>query len=183
MSAEFHVEHGKLGDQLATIEDDSAAGAQARARLGEALVRGVGRMFRTTGLQIGYRYENSPICVDDGTPPDPDNPEAFVPSTRPGARAPHAWIGEGRSMLDLYGRGFVLLRLGADAPDASALAAAAATRKVPLTTIAVTAPDAVQLYQYRLILVRPDGHVGWRANEMPSDPVAVIDKVRGAVDP
>jgi 2-polyprenyl-6-methoxyphenol hydroxylase-like FAD-dependent oxidoreductase len=182
MSAEFHLEHRKLGDELATIEDNSAAGVQARARLGEALVRGVGRMFRTTGLQIGYRYENSPICVDDGTPPDPDDPEAFVPSTRPGARAPHAWIGEGRSMLDLYGRGFVLLRLGADAPDASALAAAAAARKVPLTTIAVTAPDAVHLYQ-RLILVRPDGHVGWRANETPSDPVAVIDKVRGAVDP
>ena len=86
-------------------------------------------------------------------------------------------------MLDLYGRGFVLLRLGADAPDASSLAAAAAARKVPLTTIAVSAPHVVHLYQRRLVLVRPDGHVDWRANEMPSDPVAVIDKVRGAIDP
>jgi energy-coupling factor transporter ATP-binding protein EcfA2 len=25
--------------------------------------RGVGRMFRTTGLQLGYCYENSPICL------------------------------------------------------------------------------------------------------------------------
>jgi 2-polyprenyl-6-methoxyphenol hydroxylase-like FAD-dependent oxidoreductase len=183
MSAEFYVDHGKLGDELATIENDNAAGALARARMGEALVRGVGRMFRTTGLQIGYRYENSPICVDDGTPPGADDPEVFVPSTRPGSRAPHAWIGDGRSMLDLYGTAFVLLRLGAGAPDASALEAAAAVRNVPLTIIAVTEPDAVRLYQRRLVLVRPDGHVAWRADAMPSDPAAVIDTVRGAANP
>jgi 2-polyprenyl-6-methoxyphenol hydroxylase-like FAD-dependent oxidoreductase len=183
MSAEFYVEHGKLGDELATIENDTAAGALARARVGEALVRGVGRMFRTTGLQIGYRYENSPICVDDGTPPGADDPEVFVPSTRLGSRAPHAWIGDGRSMLDLYGTAFVLLRLGAGAPDASALEAAAAVRNVPLTIIAVTEPDAVRLYQRRLVLVRPDGHVAWRADAMPSDPAAVIDIVRGAANP
>lgn len=180
MSAEFYVEHGKLGDELAAIEDDSAAGAQARTRVGEVLVRGIGRMFRTTGLQIGYRYENSPICVADGTPPYADDPEVFVPSARPGSRAPHAWIGNGRSMLDLYGHGFALLRLGAGAPDASALEAAAAARGVPLRTITVTEPEAVQLYEHRLVLVRPDGHVAWRADAMPSDPGVLIDKVRGA---
>ena len=180
MSAEFYLEHGKLGDELAMIEDDSAAGAQARERLGEALVRGVGRMFRTTGLQIGYRYEDSPICVDDGTPPPTDDPDVFVPSARPGSRAPHAWIGKGRSMLDLYGTGLVLLRLGARAPDASALEAAAASRKVPLTTVALTEPKIEELYERRLVLVRPDGHVAWRDDAPPPDPRAVIDRLRGA---
>ena len=180
MSAEFYLEHGKLNDELATIEDDSDAGAQARARLGEALVRGVGGRFRTTGLQIGYRYEDSPICVDDGTPTTTDDPDVFVPSARPGSRAPHAWIGEGRSMLDLYGTGFVLLRLGARAPDASALEAAAAARKVPLTTVALTDPEVEELYERRLVLVRPDGHVAWRDDAPPPDPLAVIDRVRGA---
>ncbi len=180
LTAEFYREHEKFGDGLASIEEDSVAGAQARARIGEALVRGVGRMFRTTGLQIGYRYEDSPICVPDGTPPDPDDPEHFVPSARPGSRAPHLWLGDGRSILDLFGHGFVLLRLGADAPAAAALETAAAERRVPLKTVAVASADAAQLYGRRLVLVRPDGHVAWRADEVPPDAGAVIDKARGA---
>jgi 2-polyprenyl-6-methoxyphenol hydroxylase-like FAD-dependent oxidoreductase len=183
MSAEFYVEHGKFGDELSAIEVVGAEGVLARERVGEALIRSVGRMFRTTGLQIGYRYENSPICIDDGTPPTPDDPEIFVPSARPGSRAPHAWIGEGRSMLDLYGGGFVLLRLGAGAPDASAFEAAAAACRLPLKTVAVTEPEVARLYERRLVLVRPDGHVAWRADAMPSQPSAVIDKVRGAPAP
>lgn len=99
--------------------------------------------------------------MPDGTPPERDDPEAFVPSTRPGARAPHAWIVDGRSTLDLYGRGFVLLRLGADAPDASAFVAVEAARGEPLDVVRVEEP-AAELYQRRLVLVRPDGHVAWR---------------------
>jgi 2-polyprenyl-6-methoxyphenol hydroxylase-like FAD-dependent oxidoreductase len=180
MAAEFYFEHEKFADRLAAIEDDSPAGAQLRQHVGEALVRGVGRMFRTVGLQIGYRYEDSPICVPDGTPPERDHPEDFVPSARPGSRAPHLWLDQGRSSLDLYGRGFVLLRLGADGPDTSAFEAAAAARRMPLKTVVVREPSAAQLHQRHLVLVRPDGHVAWRADRVPADPVAVIDKVRGA---
>ncbi len=181
MTAEFYREHEKFGDEIEAIEEDTPSGAQLRERMGQALLRGVGRMFRTIGLQIGYRYEDSPICLPDGTPPDPDDPEDFVPSARPGSRAPHAWLGDGRSILDLYGRGFVLLRLGADAPDVSALEAAAAERGVPFKIVAVTDSEALQLYQRRLVLVRPDGHVAWRADEAPANAAAVIDQVRGAV--
>jgi hypothetical protein len=180
MAAEFYLEHEKFGDQLAAIEDDSPEGALLRQRLGEALVKGIGRMFRTTGLQIGYRYEHSPICVDDGSPPYPDDAEEAIPSSRPGSRAPHAWLGDGRSMLDLYGRGFVLLRLAARAPDVSALEAQAAARGVPLEAVCVNEPDATRIYERRLVLVRPDGHVAWRADEVPANAAAIIDTVRGA---
>jgi hypothetical protein len=30
------------------------------------------------------------------------------------------------------------------------------------------------------VLVRPDGHVAWRGDDAPADPLAVIDLVRGA---
>ena len=132
------------------------------------------------GLQIGYRYEDSPICVTDGTPSYPDEPGDFIASARPGSRAPHVWLGDGRSTLDFYGRGFVLLRLGTNSLDVSAIEAAAAARRVPLETITVTEPDVTELYQHRLVLVRPDGHVAWRANEPPPNPGALIDNVRGA---
>src|SRR5262249_55622624 len=134
---------------------------------------------RTAGLQIGYRYEDSPICVPDDTPPERDDPEELIPSTRPGARAPHAWLADGRSMLDLYGRGFVLLRLGVDAPDASTLAAAAAARRVPLEVVDVSEAAVADLYGRRLLLVRPDGHVAWRGDAVPANPREVIDRARG----
>jgi 2-polyprenyl-6-methoxyphenol hydroxylase-like FAD-dependent oxidoreductase len=183
MAAEFYLAHEKFGDGLATIEENTAAAAELRRRVGEALVRGVGRMFRTIGLQLGYRYEDSPICLPDGTPPCPDDPEDFVPSARPGSRAPHLRLADGRSILDLYGRGFVLLRLGTHAPEGSALEAAAAVRRVPLATVALAEPEAARLYEYPLVLVRPDGHVAWRGDKVPADAAAVIDHVRGAGAP
>jgi hypothetical protein len=109
----------------------------------------------------------------------------FVPSARPGTRAPHAWMSEAgldekRSTLDLFGSNrFVLLRLGAEPPEAGRLADAAATRGMPLTVIDLANPKLLDLYQRRLVLVRPDGHVAWRGDAPPADCAAVLDCVRG----
>jgi hypothetical protein len=151
-----------------------------RQHLGEALVRDVGRMFCTTGLQLGYRYENSPICVPDGTSPGPDDAKEYIPSARPGSRAPHVWLGDGRSIIDLYGGGFVLLRLGADPTDVSAFESAANSRKLPFKSMVVAGSGAWELYARRLVLIRPDGHVAWRGDQMPPTPGDVLDRVRGA---
>ena len=48
-------------------------------------------------IKLQYCYDDSPICVPDGTPPAPMDPARFVPSTRPGTRAPHAWL-DGRAL-------------------------------------------------------------------------------------
>jgi hypothetical protein len=130
-------------------------------------------------LKLQYCYENSPICVLDGSAPEPDTPK-FEPSTRPGARAPHAWLADGRSTIDLYGDGFVLVRTGADAPDAARLLDAATARRVPLTDITINDAAIAALYARKLVLMRPDGHVAWRGDECPVDAGAVIDRVRGA---
>jgi hypothetical protein len=62
----------------------------------------------SNGYHLGYRYDHSPIVWPDGTPAPPLEGQTYTQMARPGARAPHAWIGEGRSTLDLFGRGFVL---------------------------------------------------------------------------
>jgi hypothetical protein len=93
------------------------------------------------------------------------------------------WLADGRSTLDLYGRGFVLLRLGADAPAGGALQRAARERRVPLEVVAIEAPEVLQAYERRLVLVRPDGHVAWRADAEPADADAIIDRVRGVLPP
>jgi 2-polyprenyl-6-methoxyphenol hydroxylase-like FAD-dependent oxidoreductase len=179
-TSEFHLAHGKFGESFAAIDGDSPEGRALRERLGKDLVRDVGAMFRTIGLQVGYRYENSPVVVPDGTPAPPDDAENYIASARPGSRAPHVAIEDGRSALDLFGHGFVLLRFGDDAPDGAGLAGAAKLRGVPLRIATMAGPEAAALYERKLVLVRPDGHVAWRGDAEPSDALAVIDRVRGA---
>jgi hypothetical protein len=74
----------------------------------------------------------------------------------------------------------VLLRLGASAPDSTAMDAAFARRGVPLTVATIADAGICELYERRLVLVRPDGHVAWRGDIMPDDALAVVDCVRGA---
>jgi 2-polyprenyl-6-methoxyphenol hydroxylase-like FAD-dependent oxidoreductase len=178
MAAEFYLAHGEFAGGIAAIEDDGEEGRQLRQRLGESLARDVGRMFRTAGLQLGYRYENSPICIGDNTPPSPDDPEAYVPSARPGSRAPHAVLADSHSTLDLFGRSFVLMRFG-DAPT-DAFENAAKARRVPLNVVNIAELAIAKLYESKLVLVRPDGHVAWRGDAIPTETGALIDAVRGS---
>jgi aromatic ring hydroxylase-like protein len=103
----------------------------------------------------------------------------FIPSCRSGARAPHAWIDESSSTLDLFGDGFVLLRFDPTA-DASSLIAAAGACHVPFKVVDIDKCEIAALYDRKLVLVRPDGHVAWREDACPSDAFALIDRVRGA---
>ena len=103
-----------------------------------------------------------------------------MPSARPGTRAPHAWLGDDRSTLDLFGGGFVLLRLGYDSAGDSALLAAARSRRVPLAVVDIADAAVAALYQCRFALVRPDGHVAWRGDALPGDVLGLVDRVRGA---
>ena len=176
----YFESHRDFERGIEAIEDATPEGDEIRQRVGEQLLRDIARMFRTLGVQLGYRYDPSPICVPDGTPPPVDEPETYLPTARPGSRAPHVWLDDGRSTLDLFGRGFVLLRLGPEAPDPSLLLGTATERKMPLQVVTLHEPEVLERYDRRLVLVRPDGHVAWRGNEMPADVGALVDRVRGA---
>jgi 2-polyprenyl-6-methoxyphenol hydroxylase-like FAD-dependent oxidoreductase len=160
--------------------DDTPQGAAARARLGRAFSAAMRREWFTLGVHLGYRYEDSPVCWPDGTPAPPDDPRSYAPTARPGHRAPHAWLADGRSTLDLFGRGFVLLGFGADAAAGEPLLAAARQRGVPVEFVRIDEAQIAALYARKFVLVRPDGHVAWRDDRMPSDPMRAIDVVRGA---
>lgn len=102
-------------------------------------------------------------------------------TSAPGARAPHVWLKDGRSTLDWFGRGFVLLQLGPDAPAAEAFEAAARQAGLPLEVVRCNEEAVAARYRWPLVLVRPDGHVAWRGNAWPQDgTAALIDRVRGA---
>ena len=164
------------------IAEDSPQGARARRAMGEAIVQAQTRKFVTDGIALGYRYEPSPICWPDGSPAPPDSVSEYHPTTRPGSRAPHAWLGDDHSIIDMFGRGFTLLRFGETAPDTQSMAQGFARRRVPLSVTTILDPAIGQLYERRLVLVRPDGHVAWRSDDLPADPLALADRVRGADD-
>ena len=158
-------------------DKDSAEGERQRKEFA-ALGSGVIKYSVNEFEKNVYGYENSPICVAEDAPAVA--PESNTQSARPGMRAPHAWIGEGRSTLDLFGDGFTLLRLGTPPVDGAGLMDAAAARGVPMTEIDIDDAAIAGLYETRLVLVRPDDHVAWRGDICPSDPMAMIDRVRGA---
>ena len=180
MATKYYEGQAAFREGLEEIDNPTAAGEEVRAKMGAQLLAHVARMFSTIGLQIGYVYASSPICVSDNTPAPADDPASYQPSTWPGSRAPHVFLSDGRSTLDLFGRGFVLLRLGNEAPDTKSLEANAAERGVPLQTVALNEPAVVKAYERHLVLVRPDGHVAWRGNEVPQNPRGLIDRVCGA---
>ncbi|MEA2945747.1 MAG: hypothetical protein QOI40_1077 [Alphaproteobacteria bacterium] len=176
-----------LGRMLATrdrrpppeIFQAGPAGDVARADYGQWFTQIMRHEWFTIGFHLGYRYDASPIIWPDGTPAPPLESATYTQTARPGARAPHAWLPDGCSTLDLFGRGFTLLRLGADAPRGESITQAAAQAGVPLDVIDLDLPEVTALYQNRLVLVRPDGHVAWRADTEPADASALIDVVRG----
>ena len=72
------------------------------------------------------------------------------------------------------------MRLGPNAPGAQSIAAAAAARGVPLRIVELPQEDVLRRYERKLVLVRPDGHVAWRADEPPADAGELIETIRGA---
>ena len=167
-----------------TITDDSPDGERARGRLAEALKgrRGAGNERLHESVKLGYRYEGSPVICPEREMAMAKK-ETFQQLCWSGARAPHAWISEGHSTLDLFGDGFVLLRFGKNSVAGNKIVDAAAARGVPLTVHDINNGKIAELYERELVLVRPDGHVAWRGDVCPDDALALIDQVRGAATP
>ena len=161
------------------IFQPGAASDAARKEYGDWFAAIMRHEWFANGVMLGYRYDNSPIVWPDGTPTPPDPSHPYIQTARPGARAPHVWLRDGRSTLDLFGRGFVLLGLGTNPPSTARIEQAARQRRVPLERIEIDEPEVLAAYERRLVLVRPDGHVAWRADEAPADAEALIDVIRG----
>jgi 2-polyprenyl-6-methoxyphenol hydroxylase-like FAD-dependent oxidoreductase len=174
----------KLASDVATIEvpealeQDTDEGARARAVLGRHL-SGFTEEFASLGIQLGARYDASPLIVADGTNPPPDSAVDYVPTACPGGRAPHVWLDDGASIHDRFGKWFTLLKFGTADTDTASFEAAASAQNVPLDIVDIPEPAARDLYQCRFALIRPDHHVAWRGDALPADAAALIRQVSG----
>ncbi|TAL79906.1 MAG: hypothetical protein EPN76_01075 [Burkholderiaceae bacterium] len=163
------------------LEDDSASGRAARQCVGSHLNFHAHKEFVIPGLQLGTRYEGSPLVCTEASAPPPDTANLYLPVGRPGHRAPHVWLSDGSSLYDHFGCGFTLLRLGSAARDpAPKLADVSAS--YPVTSVAIASDEARDLYEADYILVRPDQHIAWRGNQAGPELGRALDKSLGVVE-
>ncbi len=174
----------KLASDVATIqvpaalEEETAEGQKARADLGRHL-SGFTEEFASLGIQLGARYDASPLIANDGSEPPPDSPVEYVPTACPGGRAPHLWLNDGASIHDRFGKWFTLVKFGSASTDTAAFAAAAEALDVPLDIVDVAEKAARDLYACTFALIRPDHHVAWRGDSPPADTEALMRQVSG----
>ena len=136
--------------------------------------------FHSLGLVLGYHYAGSPIVSTEDTPTPAERVEHYEPSGRPGARLPHTWLPDGRSLYDTLGPDHTLLRLDPSA-DPAPFARAAAARHMPLAIVNLHRTPPAEPYGAPFVLVRPDQHIAWRG--APTEPGAVLDRSRGSRQP
>jgi FAD binding domain len=174
--------HAVLGNQLWVegIEDSGEIGARVREEIGARIQRAKVREFNTLGVVLGYRYDDSPVIIGDGTAAPALDFRNYVPSARPGGLTPHAWLDDGSSLYDHFGQGFTLLASReAQVEDIDRAQRAARDTGIPLTIYRLDRPAIADLYQARYALIRPDQHVAWRGDIWPTHAERLLERVAG----
>lgn len=102
---------------LAACRAEDAEGAKRRREL-ETAIELKNYEFNAHGVELDQRYSSTAV-IEDGRPEEtgPGDPELYHrPTTRPGAKLPHAWLidagGHRLSTLDLVGKGDFTLVTG-----------------------------------------------------------------------
>jgi len=183
---------------LNVLYEPGVAGDERRRALREAIELS-NYQFNAHGIELGYRYRSA-VISDDPTPesdPQRDPQLYYTPTTRPGARVPHARLERAAaplSSLDLVDPlGFaVLTGVGGHVwrPAAEQIAA----RTGVAVTVHVIGERGALTDPYRdwaarneidttgCVLVRPDGHVAWRTTtSRPDGAQALSDAVDRAL--
>lgn len=127
-----------------------------------------GRAGSRLGIDLGIEYPKGAV-VADGTDPVPRNDPIndYPPNGRPGSRAPHFQLEDGRSVLDLFGKGFVFLAAETPPPESAKYRSQVMPRNSPFAaTYGVDSGGGV--------LVRPDGYVAARWRNLP--PTGAIEQ-------
>jgi putative polyketide hydroxylase len=173
----------RIWDILASVAESDSDGVRDGAR--EQLDH-----ISSEGRALGFRYTSSAV-VSDGSPAPPFSTQSYHPAAHPGCRAPHVWLvsnGTRVSTLDLLDRNLVLIT---SAPGDSWRAAVKTLQPsirsyLELFTVGTEGhlqdPAETWLDHYGLerggaVLVRPDGHVAWRAPTRPQDPAVALAAV------
>lgn len=182
VAASRHASAGRRkwrGEWRPEIRDASPEGEAARRHLAAVADVEQRKTNEMIGAELGYRYAGSSLIVDEDGSAQDAGFMAYAPSTWPGFRLPHTWLDDGTPIQDRIGSGYTLLVLGGASVDPRPLGEAFAAIGAPFETLTLPDADPRAVYGRDLLLVRPDLHVAWRGNALPSDPGALARRVTG----
>ncbi|KMS77381.1 2,4-dichlorophenol 6-monooxygenase [Streptomyces viridochromogenes] len=171
----------QLWANIAARKDATEAASKQRAALREAIAFKVYE-FNAHGVDLNQRYTSAAV-VPDGTPDagTARDPELHhQPTSRPGAKLPHAWITSGTrtlSTLDTVGKGRFTLLTGI---GGEAWVRAAAAQPLDVATVVVGPGQEYEdpygdwaglsgISDAGALLVRPDGYVAFRHADAAGD--------------
>lgn len=178
-------------------KDNTAEGAAKRQAI-QAAMEIKNYEFNAHGVELGQHYDSSAIVGDGTTKPEPArDPELYYEaSTHPGGRLPHAWVGDSSRKLsthDLAPYGQFTLITGSTGEDWGSAAQKVSDQLGVTVSAVVIGPgqDITDLYfdwaklrgvaEDGAVLVRPDKHIGWRADRLPSDPEGALHAAVSAI--
>jgi hypothetical protein len=160
------------------IGQDSDDGRAHRAAVAEFFTTNNAENL-SLGIELDVRYGDSPIvCATDGEEPPWDR-RTFVPTVRPGHRAPNVVVADRETLFDRFGPDYTLVDAVSGPSDAKRLLDEAELAGVPVRHLMLDDPRLCQLYAHKLVLVRPDLHIAWSGTAV-TDPADVIARARGA---
>jgi 2-polyprenyl-6-methoxyphenol hydroxylase-like FAD-dependent oxidoreductase len=160
------------------IGQDSDEGNAHRAAVAAFLTANNGENT-SIGIELDVRYDNSPIVCTPDTEAPPWDRRTFVPTVRPGHRAPNVVVDDGETLFDQFGPGYTLVDAIGGPSDGKRLVDEADLVGLPIRHVTLDNPRLRQLYRHHLVLVRPDLHIGWSGTTV-TNPTDVIARVRGA---
>ncbi|MEU1593245.1 FAD-dependent monooxygenase [Streptomyces sp. NPDC005708] len=186
-----------IAEGLAALRDGTPEGAKKRRLLEEA-VQLKNYEFNAHGVEFNQRYASGAVVPDGG--PDEHwsgDPELVArPTTRPGAKLPHAWLvgsgGERISTLDVVGQGVFTVLTGLSGGSWEAAAEACRDELgVPLRFVCIGEAGCRDAYgewsrvaemdEGGVLLVRPDGYVAWRRATGPETEESAREELLGAL--
>lgn len=141
-------------------------------------------------MEFGQLYRSTAVLGAGAELPPALRPDQW--RGQPGTRMPHLWVtraGRRISTLDLLDGGWVLL--AADGGWRAAALRSGGLLGIPLGCLLLRAElaeeeaaafgRALGLDATGACLVRPDGHIAWRAADLPEDPVGVLTEALAQV--
>lgn len=146
------------------------------------------------GLELGTIYISNAVIPDGSTPPAvEDSYTDYVPSGHPGARAPHVWLdrdGERLSTIDLVGPEFSLIAgsqgqdwegIAENVGEATGLALQCHVIGDRLIDVEGKFNERFGIGDTGAVLVRPDGFIAWRAQQLGPNAATDIGKALASI--
>jgi 2,4-dichlorophenol 6-monooxygenase len=183
---------------LNVLYEPGVAGDERRRALREAIELSH-YQFNAHGIELGYVYHSDVITAEPTPPaPPPRDPVLYyTPTTRPGARVPHARLERDReplSSLDLIDpQGFTLFTGVGGHSWQTSTEAIAQRVKTPITVAVIGERGGLydpygdwasrsEIDTTGAVLVRPDGHIVWRCPTTgPDSPQQLSDATHRAL--